>query len=160
MQNVFTAAKVSGTFQLGQLRAVIGDAITRIEQAAEEFMNDPGQNLGHLEEGLLRPLHEAARAALEQAAQRKADQAGILCPLGHKLTKRVRVKLTVDTRYGPITVTRTRGWCKRCGAWFCPADLLLGIEGGKSPSVQEAAALLNAKMPDFPDVVAVRSCSG
>jgi hypothetical protein len=154
MQNAFTTAKGSGPFQLGPLRAVIDDVIAHIELSAEEFMNDPGQNLGHLEEGLLRPLYEAARAALEQAAQRKADQAGILCPLGHKLTKRVRVKTTVDTRYGPITVTRTRGWCKRCGAWFCPADLLLGIEGGKSPSVQEAAALLNAKMP-APDAAAV-----
>jgi hypothetical protein len=154
MKNKTRAAKASGTIQLDQLRLRMGDVIAHFERSAGEFMEEPGQNLGHLEEGLLRPLYEAARLALQQAAQRKADQAVMRCPLGHKLTKRVKVKNTVDTRYGPITLTRRLGWCEKCDAWFCPADLLLGIEGGKSPSIQEAAALLNAKMP-APDAEAV-----
>jgi hypothetical protein len=63
------------------------------------------------------------------------------------LTRRVKVELTVATRFGPITVARIIGWRERRQEWFCPADRLLGLDCGKSPRVQEAAALPNAKMP-------------
>jgi len=147
MKNVSITTKGFGAVELGKLRSLLGGVIERIEQAAGEFLGEPGQNLGHLEEGLIKPVFEAARAALEQAAQRKADGAGIRCPVGHKLTKRVKVKLSVATRFGPVTLVRIIGWCERCQDWFCPADRLLGLEGGKSPYIQEAASLLNAKMP-------------
>jgi hypothetical protein len=56
---------------------------------------------------------------------------------------------TFDTRFGSITIRRTRGRCKRCGKWRTPADTALGLEetAGYSPAVQGMAALLASKMP-------------
>ncbi len=56
---------------------------------------------------------------------------------------------TFNTRFGPITVHRTRGYCKRCRKWRTPADVALGLEdtAGYSPGVQAMAALPASKMP-------------
>ena len=56
---------------------------------------------------------------------------------------------TFETRFGSITIKRTRGYCKRCGKWRVPADGALGLEetAGYSPAVQDMAALLASKMP-------------
>ena len=109
------------------------------------------QNLGHLEEELLRGSQEVFRQMLEKAAQQKADTAPPLCPhCQHKLS---RVSsghwTTIQTRFGAIRVQRARGYCKRCGKWRFPADALLGLpeEGTQSPAVQEMAALTVSKMP-------------
>ncbi len=54
-----------------------------------------------------------------------------------------------QTRFGEITVQRTRGYCKRCRKWRTPADAALGLEdtAGYSPAVQAMAALAASKMP-------------
>jgi hypothetical protein len=54
-----------------------------------------------------------------------------------------------DSRWGSITIKRSRGYCKRCGKWRVPADAALGLEetAGYSPAVQDMAALLVSKMP-------------
>jgi hypothetical protein len=54
-----------------------------------------------------------------------------------------------ETRFGSITIKRTRGYCKRCRKWRVPADSALGLEetAGYSPAVQDMAALLASKMP-------------
>jgi Uncharacterised protein family (UPF0236) len=109
------------------------------------------QNLGHLEEELLRGGQEIFRQMLEKAAQQKADVAPPLCP--HCQNKLSRVTsghwTTIQTRFGAVRVQRTRGYCKRCRKWRFPADALLGLpeEGTQSPSVQEMAALTVSKMP-------------
>jgi hypothetical protein len=56
---------------------------------------------------------------------------------------------TFDTRFGSITVKRTRGYCKRGHKWRVPADAALGLDAsaGYMPAVQEMAALLASKMP-------------
>src|SRR5208283_1017495 len=84
-------------------------------------------------------------------AQKKADQPPPLCPVcGHKLSRRTHDhERTFHTRFGPVTVKRLRGWCRRCKAWRYPADQAMGLSdtGGASPSVQEMAALTVSKMP-------------
>ena len=109
------------------------------------------QNLGHLEEQLLRGGHALFRQMLEKAAQQKADVAPPLCP--HCQNKLSRLTdghwTTIQTRFGSIRVQRARGYCKRCRKWRFPADTLLGLpeEGTQSPAVQEIAALTVSQMP-------------
>jgi hypothetical protein len=109
------------------------------------------ENLGHLDEQLLRGGHELFRQMLESAAQQKAAAAPPLCP--HCQNKLSRVTeghgTTIQTRFGPIRVQRTRGYCKRCRKWRFPADALLGLpdEGTQSPAVQELAVLTVSQMP-------------
>jgi len=108
------------------------------------------QGMGHMEEQLTAGTQEIQRQALERAAQAKADATPPRCPLcGHKLTRQRAHPRTVATRFGPVTIRRTRGWCSRCKLWRFPADVALRLDatGTASPAVQEAAALLVAQMP-------------
>jgi hypothetical protein len=118
--------------------------LTRSVEASDE-------NLGHLEEQILRQTGELERKLLEEAAQKKADQSPPVCPVcGHKLSRCTRAhERTFQSRFGPVTVRRLRGWCRRCRGWCFPADQALGLNatGGASPSVQEMAALTVSKMP-------------
>src|SRR5262249_26369471 len=114
-------------------------------------LDAPHENLGHLEEQLLRGGQEVFRQMLEKAAQQKADNAPPLCPQGQNKLSRVSPGhgTTIQTRFGPIRVQRVRGYCKRCRKWRFPADHLLGLpaEGTQSPGVQEIAALTVSQMP-------------
>ncbi len=113
-----------------------------------DFVASESENLGHLEEALLKPSHEVLADALQKAAQAKADGVPPHCPnCGRKLIRPQKVDLTVQTRFGPITVRRAHGFCSKCKEWFCPADAALGLAGGRSPFVQEAHALTAAQMP-------------
>jgi len=104
-----------------------------------------------LEEEILHTTQELERALLEEAAQQKAEGTPPVCPVcGHKLTRRTHGHERIyQTRFGPIRIRRTRGWCRRCQCWRYPADHALGLEdtGGASPGVQEMAALAVSKMP-------------
>jgi hypothetical protein len=88
---------------------------------------------------------------VQRGAQAKADNTPPLCPICQQKLSRLSGAhpRTFDTRFGSITVQRTRGYCKRCGKWRVPADTALGLEetAGYSPAVQEMAALLASKMP-------------
>jgi hypothetical protein len=110
-----------------------------------------GQDLGHMEEQLLRGGHEVFRQMLEKGAQLKAEQAPPLCPVcQNKLSRWKQGHWTrIQTRLGLIWLHRARGCCKRCRKWRFPADALLGLpeEGTQSPAVQEMAALAVSKMP-------------
>jgi len=109
------------------------------------------ENLGHLEEELLRGNQELLCQTLEKAAQKKADAAPPLCPVCQNKLSRLSQghRTTIQTRFGSIGVQRARGYCRRCRKWRFPADTLLGLpeEGTQSPSVQEMAALTVSKMP-------------
>ena len=109
------------------------------------------QNLGHMEEDLLRGGHELFRQMLEQAAQQKAAAAPPLCPQCQNRLNRLSEGhgTTIQTRFGAIRVQRVRGYCKRCRKWRFPADAALGLpeEGTQSPALQEMAALTVSKMP-------------
>jgi len=109
------------------------------------------QDLGHMEEQLLRGGHEVFRQMLEKAAQLKADQAPPICPVcQNKLSRWKQGHCTsIQSRFGLLRIQRARGCCKRCRKWRFPADVLLGLpeEGTQSPAVQEMAALTVSKMP-------------
>ncbi len=123
----------------------------RLTSGLNRSVQASDQSLGHLEEQITRQTRAVERALLEEAAQKKADLVPPLCPVcGHKLTRRTRNHArTFATRFGDITLRRTRGWCRRCARYFFPADHALGLadSGGASPGVQEAAALLVSQMP-------------
>ena len=86
------------------------------------------ENLGHLEEQLLRGGHELFRQMLEQAAQQKAGVAPPLCPqCQHQLSGVSEGHgTTIPTRFGPIRVQRARFACQPCRQWRFQADTLLG----------------------------------
>ena len=109
------------------------------------------QTLGHLEEEILHQTQDVERRILEESAQKKADQAPPVCPIcGGKLNRLTPGhEHRYQTRFGMITLRRTRGWCRRCKCWRFPADHLLGLAhtGSCSPGVQEMVALAASKLP-------------
>lgn len=138
----------SGLAILTKIRECVPGILEQFERRAATCMNADSENLGHLEESFFLPLLELGRAALEEAAQKKADGVPFHCPhCGRKLTRKRVTKTTIQTRFGPIILKRARGYCQKCGAWFCPADLVLGIQNGRTPFVEEMAALFAAKSP-------------
>jgi hypothetical protein len=117
----------------------------------QQFVAASDQNLGHLEVEVQRQTQELQRRAVEAGAQAKADAILPCCPVCHQPVSRLTEghERTFRTRFGPVTLRRTRGWCRRCKNWRFPADAVLGLEdsAGASPAVQELAALLASKMP-------------
>ena len=120
--------------------------------------------LGHLEELLLQDTKPLQRTLLEEAAQKKAAAAPPRCPCcGRPLTRLTHGHArTFESRFGPITVRRTRGHCKRCQKWRFPADAALGLEdtAGYSPAVQEMAALGVSKLPVAEAEVVIERLAG
>jgi len=129
----------------------VADWQARLTAGLNQSIQASDQTLGHLEEQILRQTQGLERRLLEEAVQKKADQTPPVCPVcGHPLSQRTHDHpRTFHTRFGPVTVQRLRGWCRRCKAWRYPADQALGLSdtGGASPSVQEMAALTVSKMP-------------
>jgi hypothetical protein len=122
-----------------------------LESSLHHFVQASDQNLGHWEVQAAHEVQVLLRHATERAAQAKADTTPPVCPIcGHPLTRLSPGHArTFETRFGGITVQRTRGYCKRCRKWRTPADAALGLEdtAGYSPGVQGMAALLASKMP-------------
>src|SRR5437899_1392754 len=122
-----------------------------LEQSVRDFIVASDQNLGDIEVQVERQSRELQRQATEKAAQAKADVSPPVCPVCGKVLSRVSRDhgRTFESRFGPITVRRARGYCRRCKKWRFPADTVLGLAdtAGYSPRVQEMAALLASKMP-------------
>jgi hypothetical protein len=129
----------------------VADWQARLTAGLSRSVQASDQNLGHLEEEILRRTGELERKLLEEAAQLKADQTPPVCPAcGHQLSRCTRDHpRTFQSRFGLVSVKRLRGGCRRCGQWRIPADHALGLSqtGGASPSVQDMAALTVSKMP-------------
>lgn len=111
----------------------------------------PG-GMGEMEVGFARSAMEMQRLGLEKAAQARADGTDRnRCPKCGDRLERVSggYKRTVRTRFGEITLTRSKGYCARCREWKHPADDMLGLDkhAAASPGVQEASALMVSKMP-------------
>ena len=130
---------------------VIGAWQERLQAGLSRSIEASDQTLGHLEEEILHQTREVERAVLEEAAQKKADTAAPVCPVcGNKLSRVTQGhERSYQTRFGMVTIRRTRGWCRRCQCWRFPADHLLGLAdtGSCSPGVQEMAALAASKLP-------------
>jgi hypothetical protein len=126
-------------------------AACALEQSIQGLVLGSDQNLGHLEIQAAQDVQELLRQTIERGAQAKADATPPICPVCGQTLSRLSDghSRTFDTRFGSITVKRTRGYCKRCRKWRVPADTVLGLEetAGYSPAVQHMAALLASKMP-------------
>jgi hypothetical protein len=127
-----------------QLAATLATSVERFVCAKEE-------NLGHLETKVAEQAQEVLRQAVEAGAQQKAGATPPVCPHCQRVLTRQSDghPRTFTTRFGAVTVRRTRGYCARCRKWRVPADVALGLAetAGYSPAVQEMTALLASKMP-------------
>ena len=146
-----TCSKSSKTFCLEAFCAALPQWAEHIQMRVEQSIGASDQNLGHLEELVLKDTKEIQRMAVEEAAQKKAEGTPPRCPCCGNLLRRVTTGHTrsFETRFGSITIGRARGYCKRCHKWRFPADTALGLAetAGYSPSVQEMAALGVSKLP-------------
>jgi hypothetical protein len=133
------------------LAVMAARAACALELSLQRFVLAGDQNLGHLELQAAHDVQELLRQALERGAQAKSDATPPLCPVCQQKLTRLSAghPRSFESRYGTITVKRTRGYCKRCRKWRVPADTALGLEesAGYSPAVQDMAALLASKMP-------------
>jgi hypothetical protein len=133
------------------LAVMAARAACALELSLQRFILACDQNLGHLELQAAQDVQELLRQALERGAQGKADATPPLCPVCQQKLTRLSAghPRSFESRYGTITVQRTRGYCKRCRKWRVPADTALGLaeSAGYSPAVQDMAALLASKMP-------------
>src|SRR5574340_98793 len=95
-----------------------------LEASLHRFQAAADQNLGHLETQVAHDVQELLRSATQRAAQAKADATPPRCPVcGQPLTRcSAGHGRTFQTRFGDITIQRTRGYCKRCRKWRTPAD--------------------------------------
>jgi hypothetical protein len=122
-----------------------------LEASLTRFPAAAAQNLGHLETQVAHDVQELLRTTTQRAAQAKADATPSQCPVcGQPLTRCAAGHArTFLTRFGDITLQRTRGYCKRCRKWRTPADAALGLDdtAGYSPAVQAMAALAASKLP-------------
>jgi hypothetical protein len=126
-------------------------AACALEQSIRALVSATDQNLGHLERQAAQDVQELLHQSIQRGAQAKADAAPPVCPVCAQNLTRLSAghARTFETRFGSITVVRTRGYCRRCRKWRVPADTALGLEetAGYSPAVQDMAALLASKMP-------------
>jgi hypothetical protein len=122
-----------------------------LEASHTRFLAAVDQNLGHLEAQVAHDVQALLRTVTQRAAQAKADATPPRCPVcGRPLSQCSRGQArTFQTRFGDITIGRTRGYCKRCRKWRTPADTALGLAdtAGYSPAVQAMAALAASKLP-------------
>jgi len=122
-----------------------------LEHSIQRLVVGSDQNLGHLEVQAAQDVKELLRQTIERGAQAKAEATPPVCPVCGQTLSRLSADhpRTFESRFGSITVKRTRGYCKRCHKWRVPADAALGLEesAGYSPAVQDMAALLASKMP-------------
>ncbi len=133
------------------LAVLAARAAGALGHSIQRFVVGSDQNLGHLEIQAAQDVKELLRQTIEGGAQAKADATPPVCPVCGQTLSRLSADhpRTFESRFGSITVKRTRGYCKRCHKWRVPADAALGLEesAGYSPAVQDMAALLASKMP-------------
>lgn len=133
------------------LAIIAARAACALEESIERLVLASDQNLGHLERQAAADVQELLRRSVERGAQAKADVTPPCCPVCGQALSRVSQghSRTFETRFGSITIQRSRGYCKRCRKWRMPADTALGLDetAGYSPAVQDMAALLASKMP-------------
>jgi len=129
----------------------VEDWMARLAAGLNRCIQNTNQTMGDLEREILQQTQGLERKLLAEASQKKADQSPPVCSkCGNQLSRLSQGhERTYQTRFGPVSIRRSRGWCKRCKAWRFPADYALGLEetGSASPSVQEMAALVGSKMP-------------
>jgi len=135
-----------------------------LEASAARFLGAAAQNLGHFETQALHDVQALLRTTTQRAAQAKADATPLRCPVCGQPLRRCSSghARTFQTRFGDITIQRTRGYCPRCRKWRTPADTALGLDdtAGYSPAVQALAAPAASKLPLADASVVLEHLSG
>jgi len=133
------------------LAVLAARAACALEKSIDRLVRASDQTLGHLERQAAQDVQALLRQAIQRGAQAKADATPPHCPVCGRPLSRLSPgqARTFESRFGSLTVQRTRGYCKRCHKWRVPADAALGLEesAGYSPAVQDMAALLASKLP-------------
>lgn len=133
------------------LAVLAARAACALEKSIDRLVRASDQTLGHLERQAAQDVQELLRQTIQRGAQAKADATPPHCPVCGRPLSRLSPghPRTFESRFGSLTVQRTRGYCKRCHQWRVPADAALGLEdsAGYSPAVQDMAALLASKLP-------------
>lgn len=141
----------SSTAAAEPLAVLAARAADALERSLQHLVLASEQTLGHLEVQAAHDVQELLRQAIQRGAQAKAEATPPICPVCGQPLSRLSAghTRTFQSRYGGMTVARTRGYCKRCRKWRTPADTTLGLEetAGYSPAVQDMSALLVSKMP-------------
>jgi hypothetical protein len=133
------------------LAVLAARAAGALEKSIDRLRRASDQTLGHLERQAAHDVQELLRQTIQRGAPAKADTTPPHCPVCGRPLSRLSPghPRTFESRFGSLTVQRTRGYCKRCHKWRVPADAALGLEdsAGSSPAVQDMAALLASKLP-------------
>src|ERR1019366_9494660 len=110
-----TSALTSEVSSSEPLAVLAARAACRLEESIQRLVHASDQNLGHLEAQAAHDVQELLRQCLERGAQAKANAAPPLCPLCTQKLSRLSANhpRTFQSRFGAITVRRTRGFCKR-----------------------------------------------
>jgi len=121
-----------------------------MEARLQHIQQRPEQNLGFIEEQLAFAAKEPLRLLAQRAAQVKANLTPCLCSgCQSLLVNQKYLPRHIDSRFGPLVIFRSYGWCPECELWHFPADHALGLgkNAPASPYLQEMTALLVSKMP-------------
>jgi hypothetical protein len=140
------AALSKGALTEAEIQVWVKDLDARLAVLAQH----PEQNLGHIEEQIARSAKEPLRLVAERAAQAKANATPCCCRNCQlQLVSQKYLARTIDSRFGPLRIFRSYGWCPQCQEWHFPADYALGLakKAPASPYLQEISALLVSKMP-------------
>ena len=149
---------------LGLGEAVLDPWLEDLKKCLEKIRETPGQGAGFIEETVRQRCREIQRCILQAALQKQADSVAAKCPkcvdidLIYRWQQQSR---PIRTMCGPVQVTRTGGYCKKCDLYYYPADVSLGLSGesNASPLVQEVSALLVSKMPaQHAEEISLRVC--
>src|SRR5476651_2442427 len=136
-----TMEAVPGETWAERLDELAAQLAATLATSVERFVCANGENLGHLETKVAEQAQEVLRQAVEAGAQQKAGATPPVCPHCQRVLTRQSGghPRTFATRFGAVTVRRTRGYCARCRKWRVPADVALGLAetAGYSPAVQE-----------------------
>ena len=130
------APHTHGSFGFKALGEAVNAWQERLQAGLGRVINASDQNMGHLEEEILQKTRELQRAVLEEASQKKADLTPPVCPICKNKLSRVAegYARSYETRFGPVTIRRARGWCRKCKRWWFPADQVLGLSDAGSCS--------------------------
>jgi hypothetical protein len=91
------------------------DWMARLTAGLNRSIPNKNQTMGDLEREILQQTQGLERQLLEEASQKKADQSPPVCPVcGHKLSRLSQDhERTFQSRFGPVTIRRSRGWWQR-----------------------------------------------
>src|SRR5262245_56439661 len=96
------------------LAVLAARAACSLERSLQRLVLASDQTLGHLEVQVAHDVQELLRQAIQRGTQAKADATPPTCPVcGQPLSRLASGQArSFQSRYGAITVQRTRGYCK------------------------------------------------